>query len=91
MYESGLSSISLTPISLNPDHAQWYPNYTLHLVGGGVTYSYLIEYYTHHEVEYPVFFSLATYWTYHFSNEVVENTGQYFSLKWLFPLLAILF
>ena len=36
-------------------NGQWLPNYTLHLLGGGMEYARLADYYTYHGLKYPNF------------------------------------
>lgn len=52
---------------------QWLPNYQLHLIGGGMTYSRMKEWYAFHNFPYPKLFSITTLAAYHYLNEVVEN------------------
>ena len=58
------------PISLDKSNSQYFPNYTLHLIGGGMTYVATKEWYEYHNYPYPVLFSLLTMASYHFINEV---------------------
>jgi len=63
------------PLSLKANGGgQWYPNYTLHLFGGGVTYMKLVDWFADHGVEsHPrIAAGLMTY-AYHFVNEAIEN------------------
>ncbi|MBP6671944.1 MAG: hypothetical protein KA247_02290 [Bacteroidetes bacterium] len=64
------------PTSLSIEKAQWFPNYTLHLIGGGIDYRMMTEWYTYHEMPYPSLFAGLTVATYHVINEAVEN-GTY--------------
>jgi len=61
------------PTSLKLENAQYYPNYTLHLIGGGFTYRALYEWFRWHDYSHPKIWALASWLTYHFLNEVVEN------------------
>ena len=61
----------LFPGSLDPDHAQWWPNYELHLIGGGMTYYAMSEWYAYHRIAYPRLWSLVTVSLMHYGNEVV--------------------
>lgn len=54
---------------------QWFPNYELHLIGGGMAYRMMREWYEEHRVAYPAFFSCVTMATYHLLDEFVENGG----------------
>jgi hypothetical protein len=61
------------PTSLAKKHAQWVPNYKLHLIGGGMSYREMAEWYAYHNVPLPKtmsFFTMATAW---FINESLEN------------------
>jgi hypothetical protein len=61
------------PTSLNIADAQWAPNYTLHLIGGGMEYRKLSEWYDYHNYPLPYVFGAVTAMSYHFINELVEN------------------
>ena len=61
------------PTSLSVEKAQWAPNYTLHVVGGGMEYRKLSEWYDAHGFPAPFAFGAATAMAYHFFNETVEN------------------
>lgn len=63
----------LLPINLTKKQAQWWPNYQLHLIGGGMTYVAIEEWYTMHGFPFPKIFSLATMASYHLLNEIREN------------------
>lgn len=64
------------PIEFAKKGAQWWPNYQLHLIGGGMTFVAVKEWYEQHNFPEPVLFSLATMAAYHLLNEAVEN-GNY--------------
>lgn len=61
------------PFSLNKSNAQYWPNYTLHLIGGGMEYTAMKEWYAYHNFPYPSLFSIFTLSVYHYINEVFEN------------------
>jgi hypothetical protein len=61
------------PISLRQKDGQWWPNYTLHLVGGGMEYAMTKEWYEYHNFEYPTFYAVMTMASYHMINEITEN------------------
>jgi hypothetical protein len=65
----------LLPLSFTPTTARWVPNYGLHLLGGGVTYSMLREWYAEQHVPLPAAFSIATLYGAAFINETLENAG----------------
>jgi hypothetical protein len=64
------------PLSLNVNDGQWWPNYELHLIGGGMTSVMMSEWYEDHGFSSPMVWSLATMAAYHLLNEAVEN-GSY--------------
>lgn len=66
----------LFPLTFGIKGAQWWPNYNVHLIGGGMTYRMLIEWYEYHNYPQPKLLSIATVGAFHFLNEVVEN-GHY--------------
>jgi len=63
------------PLSYTRDSARWVPNYTLHLIGGGTTYTALAEWYAAHGVPGPHWFSAGTLLASAFVNETLENKG----------------
>jgi hypothetical protein len=63
----------IIPVSVNRDNAQYWPNYTLHLVGGGMEYTKMKEWYQYNGCTYPQFLSIVTLYAYHFINEITEN------------------
>lgn len=69
-------SNELIPLNLGKAGAQWWPNYQLHLIGGGMTFRAVKEWYSYHKYPYPGLFSVATVSAYHLLNEFVEN-GDY--------------
>jgi len=63
----------IIPVSFNSGRAQYWPNYTQHLIGGGMSYRLYLEWYRYHGYPTPRFLSIATLSAYHLLNEVVEN------------------
>ena len=61
------------PFSIDKNDAQYWPNYTLHLVGGGRTYAAMTEWYEYHNFPNPSLFSILTMAAYHVVNETIEN------------------
>lgn len=55
--------------------AAWWPNYQLHLIGGGMTYRRLQEWYEAQGVFVPEVWSAFTVMGYHLLNEFVENNN----------------
>jgi hypothetical protein len=61
------------PISFNSGKAHYWPNYTQHLFGGGMSYRMITEWYRAHGYERASLWSGGTMMSYHLLNEVVEN------------------
>ncbi|MBU8869365.1 MAG: hypothetical protein KOO60_00695 [Gemmatimonadales bacterium] len=66
-------SREIIPISINSGQAHYWPNYMNHLLGGGMGYRMMIEYYRYHEIPKPRISASVTLFVYHLLNEVVEN------------------
>jgi len=63
------------PISSNRHKAYYWPNYTLHLIGGGMSYRMMAEWFDFHKYKHPKTYSVITIAVYHLLNEVVENSS----------------
>jgi hypothetical protein len=63
------------PLSFGKHTARWAPNYTLHLIGGGMTYRGLDEWFQDHDVPAPRVFSAVTLMAAALVNESIENKG----------------
>lgn len=63
----------IIPTSLLPRSSQYLPNYQNHLIGGGMTYRMLREWYGYHGYPHSTMLALGTLTVYHLLNEVVEN------------------
>lgn len=63
----------ILPTSLNTQDAQYFPNYTLHLIGGGMEYRKMWEWYDYHDYPLPWVWSAITAMSYHYINEIIEN------------------
>lgn len=61
------------PLRIDMKNARWAPNYSLHLVGGGIEWATIHEFFSYHDIPLPWLWGTLTYWSYHFLNEVVEN------------------
>jgi hypothetical protein len=61
------------PLSLNADKAQWVPNYGHHILGSGMLYVKMAEWYDYNGWKHPRFSSFITTAAYQFLNEVLEN------------------
>jgi hypothetical protein len=64
------------PLEPAKKNAAWWPNYHLHLIGGGMSYTALREWYRAHDYPNPVLLSIATKAVDAFVNAAVEN-GKY--------------
>jgi hypothetical protein len=71
-------SNELIPASLNMGNAQYFPNYTLHLIGGGMAYRKTAEWLDFYGYPLPYVCAAITAMAYHYINEVIENGDQYF-------------
>ncbi len=63
----------IIPVSARSVQAHYWPNYTQHLIGGGMSYRQTMEWYRWHGYEHPKAWASTTLMLYHFLNEVVEN------------------
>jgi hypothetical protein len=63
----------ILPLSANSNKAQYWPNYTQHLIGGGMSYRMYVEWFRYHGWRHPKLMSGGTIAVYHLLNEVVEN------------------
>lgn len=63
------------PLSFTQSTARWTPNYRLHLIGGGMTYTSLREWFEDYGVPPPRVFSAVTLMASAFVNESLENKG----------------
>lgn len=70
---SNFISHEILPFQLNKKNAQWWPNYQLHLIGGGMTYVMMKEWFEYNKFPIPEVFSISTLTVYHLLNEFVEN------------------
>lgn len=61
------------PTSFNMDDAQYVPNYVLHLIGGGMEFRKISEWYDYQGFPVPYIFGAATRIAYEFINETAEN------------------
>jgi hypothetical protein len=63
----------LLPFSIDSKGGQYWPNYMNHLIGGGMSYRMMAEWYRWHRWPKPKAWAGATIFFYHLLNEVVEN------------------
>ncbi len=61
------------PTSLSQDKGQWIPNYGHHILGSGMLYVRMAEWYDYHGYPHPYWLSFLTTTTYQFLNEALEN------------------
>jgi len=61
------------PRSLDKNEAQWIPNYGHHILGGGMLYVKMAEWFDYHGFDSPYLTSLFTSFAYQFVNEALEN------------------
>lgn len=61
------------PFSTDSKDARYWPNYTQHLIGGGMTHRMMVEWFRAEGYPNPTAWSVATMVLYHGVNEVVEN------------------
>ena len=61
------------PISFTKNNMQWIPNYQQHLIGGGMLYTKMKEWYQMHNYPAPWLLSSITLMAQHFFNEVMET------------------
>jgi hypothetical protein len=77
------------PTSFNMDEAQYAPNYVLHLIGGGMAYRKISEWYDYNGFPVPFLFGAATRLAYEFVNEVAENGPNYYPNEDCLPDMLI--
>ncbi len=63
----------IIPISFNSGKAHYWPNYTQHLIGGGMSFRQTMEWYRWNGYDNPKRWAAVTLMSYHLLNEVVEN------------------
>jgi hypothetical protein len=68
-------SNEIFPTSLNRKNAQYWPNYQNHLIGGGMHYVEMTEWYRWNNFPMPEVTAIATMAVYHLLNETVENNA----------------
>jgi hypothetical protein len=63
------------PRDLNKKNGQYWPNYQNHLIGGGMDYVAMAEWYRYHRFDHPKLLAVVTMTVDHLLNEVVENNA----------------
>jgi hypothetical protein len=66
-------SHEIIPSSLNMADAQYFPNYTLHLIGGGMQYRKTVEWFDYYGYPLPIAWAIISTMGYHYINEILEN------------------
>jgi len=66
----------VAPVSFDRSSAQYWPNYTLHLIGGGMSTVMMREWFEQHGVAHASLAAGVTLATYHVLNEVVEASSR---------------
>jgi hypothetical protein len=66
----------ILPVSVSRQSSQYWPNYMNHLVGGGMSYRRMREYYTWHHVPHANLAAITTLSAYHLLNETVEMNDR---------------
>ncbi len=61
------------PLSFKRDELMWIPNYQQHLIGGGMLFTKMKEWYSMHGYPSPWLLSAVTLMTHHLLNEVMES------------------
>lgn len=61
------------PLSFKKTELQWIPNYQQHLIGGGMLYTAMKEWYRQHNFPVPWLLSSVTLMTHHILNEMLES------------------
>lgn len=69
-------SSEIIPFSIDKDNAHYWPNYLNHLIGGGMSYRMMREYFTYHGFAHPTPWAVATVAVYHLVNETVEMNDR---------------
>ena len=65
----------ILPTRLTPRSAQYVPNYQNHLIGGGMTYRMLREWFAWHGYPRSAVWASGSWLAYHLLNEMVENNN----------------
>ena len=69
-------SSEILPLSINKNDSQYWPNYLNHLIGGGMCYRLMREYFAWHGFPRPTLWAGATIYASHFLNETVEMNDR---------------
>lgn len=66
----------LIPFGFSKTNSQWIPNYGLHMLGGGMEYARMTDYFAYHGFRNPRAWAAVTSLTEQFINESVEMRGR---------------
>jgi hypothetical protein len=69
-------SSEILPLSINKNDSQYWPNYLNHLIGGGMSYRLMREYFAWHGYPHPTLWAVSTIYASHFLNETVEMNDR---------------
>jgi hypothetical protein len=69
-------SSEILPASTDKNDSQYWPNYLNHLIGGGMCYRLMREYFAWHGFPHPTLAAVATTYATHFLNETVEMNDR---------------
>jgi hypothetical protein len=64
----------IIPFTTSARGARYWPNYTQHLIGGGMGYRMMQEWYRAHSFEHPGWWAVSTLAVYHVLNETIETS-----------------
>lgn len=64
----------IIPFTTSTRGARYWPNYTQHLIGGGMGYRMMQEWYRAHSFEHPGWWAVSTLAVYHVLNETIETS-----------------
>ncbi len=65
------------PSSLKQNKAQWLPNYGHHIIGSGMLWVRMAEWFDYHGCKHPYWLSFFSTTFYQFMNEVLENNHSH--------------
>ena len=84
------------PLEFDSKYAYFWPNYTNHLIGGGISYRMMLEWFDAHNFPHGKALALVTIMSYHLLNEIIENDDYQgtnvdpIANSWIFDPLSIL-
>lgn len=80
----------ILPLEFTQRNAQYFPNYTLHLLGGGMEYRKMEEWYDYYGYPIPWVWSAVTVMSYHYINEIIENGNNNYFFSNVDPIADLL-